>query len=236
MGRSWGEIPLPLRIFAVIALVEMPWLVVVTWDHRGMAAFTFAFMVLIAVLVLRGSRVVWVFLVAIEAGTLAASPWIGPGPWWGVLLGLGETALLVWPSSFRFVWRRRPKPAPLGATEQTTWDAGAEPDSERLDGWYVDPGNPHRMRYWHGETAEWVGSAKTPRKLRSNWPEAVVTAPAAQQTTWDPEAQPDADRPRGWYVEPGNPDRMRYWSGEESGWRGRSKTPRKIREEWEGRS
>jgi hypothetical protein len=114
--------------------------------------------------------VVWVFLVGAEVVSLALSPWTGLGPWWSVLLGLAETALLIWPSSFRFIWSdRRPKPAAQATTRQATWHAEAESDPERPDGWYVDPGAPSRMRYWHGETGTWQGRAKTPRKIREEW-------------------------------------------------------------------
>lgn len=49
----------------------------------------------------------------------------------------------------------------------------------------------------------------------------------------DPAAHTEEERPKGWYVDPSEPKRMRYWSGESSGWQGSSKTPRKVREEWE---
>lgn len=230
LGRPWGEIPLPLRAFAVVSLLRLPWLVVVSWGHAGLVVFMVAFFALVAVLLLRGSRVVWVFLVGAEVVSLLLAPWTGLGPWWGVLLGLGETALLVWPSSFRFVWReRRPKPAARTATEEPSWEVGViAADADRSDGWYIDPEEPRWMRYWHGETGTWQGRERTPRRLRVGLPQAAVAAapaPDVPQTTWDPHAQPDADRPRGWYVDPGSPDRMRFWGGGEAGWQGRAKTP-----------
>jgi hypothetical protein len=54
LGRSWSEIPLPLRAFAVLSLLAAPWAVAVSWDHSGLVAFLIAFLVLVAVLLLRG--------------------------------------------------------------------------------------------------------------------------------------------------------------------------------------
>lgn len=57
-------------------------------------------------------------------------------------------------------------------------------------------------------------------------------SPAEGRST-DSAAHGDGERPNGWYVDPDNPRRMRYWSGESTGWQGSTKTPRKIKEEWE---
>jgi hypothetical protein len=48
----------------------------------------------------------------------------------------------------------------------------------------------------------------------------------------DPRKYPDQGRPAGWYVDPSNPEKMRYWGGGSSGWVGNSRTPRKIRQAW----
>jgi hypothetical protein len=51
--------------------------------------------------------------------------------------------------------------------------------------------------------------------------------------SFDPRAYSDLDRPKGWYVDPAAPDRMRYWGGgEQPGWSGSTRTPRKIRRAW----
>jgi hypothetical protein len=51
------------------------------------------------------------------------------------------------------------------------------------------------------------------------------------QNTSDPGTAPDSDRPAGWYVDAVNPRRMRYWNPELGEWQGRTKTPRRIRNE-----
>lgn len=49
----------------------------------------------------------------------------------------------------------------------------------------------------------------------------------------DPREHSDQDRPKGWYVDPASPDRMRYWTdGDPPGWTGTAKTPRKIKRAW----
>lgn len=50
----------------------------------------------------------------------------------------------------------------------------------------------------------------------------------------DPRRYSDEERPRGWYVDPEAPGRMRYWhDGEAPGWQGKVRTPRRLRREWE---
>jgi hypothetical protein len=57
--------------------------------------------------------------------------------------------------------------------------------------------------------------------------------PSAVSHSWDPDAYEDQDRPKGWYVDPAAPDRMRFWGlGEPPGWGATTKTPRKIRRAW----
>lgn len=51
----------------------------------------------------------------------------------------------------------------------------------------------------------------------------------------DPRTYSDQDRPKGWYVDPSLPNRMRYWHGDGGdplGWQGTTRTPRKIRQAW----
>lgn len=51
--------------------------------------------------------------------------------------------------------------------------------------------------------------------------------------SWDPRSYSDQDRPKGWYVDPSSPNRMRYWgAGDSPGWGGTTRTPRKIRRAW----
>jgi hypothetical protein len=50
----------------------------------------------------------------------------------------------------------------------------------------------------------------------------------------DPRKYSDEERPKGWYIDPSAPRQMNYWGvGDPPGWRGTTKTPRKIRVGWE---
>jgi hypothetical protein len=81
--------------------------------------------------------------------------------------------------------------------------------------------------------------------LRARWastaaqPGPAPAAPAGgdpQQIgqSWDPRRYSDQDRPKGWYIDPGSPDRMRYWrTGNPPGWEGTTGTPEKVRREWQ---
>jgi hypothetical protein len=52
--------------------------------------------------------------------------------------------------------------------------------------------------------------------------------------SWDPRSYSDQDRPKGWYIDPGSPGRMRYWgAGDPPRWEGTTRTPRKVRREWQ---
>jgi hypothetical protein len=52
--------------------------------------------------------------------------------------------------------------------------------------------------------------------------------------SWDPRSYSDQDRPKGWYIDPGSPDRMRYWgAGDPPGWEGTTRTPQRVRREWQ---
>lgn len=60
-------------------------------------------------------------------------------------------------------------------------------------------------------------------------PAASIPAP----THLDPRAYGDQDRPKGWYVDPAAPNRMRYWGAAgQPGWIGKARTPRKLRRRW----
>lgn len=62
----------------------------------------------------------------------------------------------------------------------------------------------------------------------------VGGSPRPSGRGWDPRSHSDQDRPKGWYVDPKSPDRMRYWrTGEPPGWEGSTGTPRKVRREWQ---
>lgn len=61
----------------------------------------------------------------------------------------------------------------------------------------------------------------------------AAAATGTPRTSFDPRAYSDFDRPKGWYVDPASPDRMRYWGGSaQPGWSGSTRTPRRIRRSW----
>jgi hypothetical protein len=64
---------------------------------------------------------------------------------------------------------------------------------------------------------------------------AVSKAPTGTGDPLTPDGYTDADRPRGWYIDPEKPRRMRYWAaGDKPVWsRRRTKTPHKTLVEWE---
>jgi hypothetical protein len=62
----------------------------------------------------------------------------------------------------------------------------------------------------------------------------VGRSPRPTSHNWDPRSYSDQDRPKGWYIDPRSPDRMRYWgTGDQPGWGGSTGTPRKIRRAWQ---
>jgi hypothetical protein len=79
--------------------------------------------------------------------------------------------------------------------------------------------------------ARWASSAAQPSP--------VPVAPAGGDPqrigqSWDPRSYFDQDRPKGWYIDPDSPDRMRYWrTGDSPGWEGTTGTPRKVRRVWQ---
>ena len=60
-------------------------------------------------------------------------------------------------------------------------------------------------------------------------------APIGTGDPLTPDGYTDADRPRGWYIDPENPGRMRYWAaGNQPVWSRRTaKTPKQTFEEWQ---
>ena len=165
LGRSWGEIPLSLRIFAATWLLSMAVGSVIAFVRLPLSLVVLPIEIALLLLLLRGSRVVWVVIAAGSAITLALTPWTNGWSLAWVPVSVVQLALLLVPSTCRFVWRPRPKRPLAAPTGQTTWHAGDQADPERPDGWYVDPANPRRMRYWRSELGEWVGSTAVPRKV-----------------------------------------------------------------------
>jgi hypothetical protein len=82
--------------------------------------------------------------------------------------------------------------------------------------------------------------------LRARWdllpdpvlPDPTDGTPGASQrgNSWDPRDYAPEDRPKGWYIDPKSPNRMRYWDGGDPPDWGRTtvRTPRKIRRAWRG--
>ncbi len=59
----------------------------------------------------------------------------------------------------------------------------------------------------------------------------------AQRTAFDPRTYTDVGRPKGWYVDPASPTRMKHWGGSERPeWTGSTRTPRKIKRAWQAES
>jgi hypothetical protein len=116
--------------------------------------------------------------------------------------------------------------------------AAAVRSDERTPGWYVDPGNPRRMRYWNADgKGTWSKTtAKTPKPVLREWKEGA-RGPEEEEGdghALDPGVYTDEDRPPGWYVNPDAPWRMRYWNAEgEPGWSGKTtKTPKQVLANW----
>jgi hypothetical protein len=62
----------------------------------------------------------------------------------------------------------------------------------------------------------------------------AATSPSPEaRNSWDLHDYTEVDRPKGWYVDPGDPSRMRYWNaGDPPRWEGQAKTPARIRQAW----
>lgn len=72
--------------------------------------------------------------------------------------------------------------------------------------------------------------------LAAEWHETGESDPRAAPAdhSLDPRDYSDEERPNGWYVDPQSPHRMRYWlGGEQPGWRGKARTPGKVREQFD---
>lgn len=162
------EVPRTLLAYAALSLAsEVVVFVEAVSSLLAFALFSVVLTFVLVVFLLRGSRVVWSFVVIFGAVDLVMALVIG-GPWWQVAIGLASIALLLAPGSLRFVWRQR-SGAVSGETGQTTMNPETSTDSDRLAGWHVDPDFPARMRYWSASDARWLGTTKTPRKIKRAW-------------------------------------------------------------------
>ena len=160
------RVPTPLWIYAAVGGVS--WVVALSLETNiplPAAVGTSAIGLILFNFLLRGSRVVWVFLVLSEAISLLTAPFVTPA-WWTILLGVFSLGCLLIPSTRRYVWRPRPaKPGRNGDTKVTS-DPEPHQDSDgRPRGWYLDPDDPGRMRYWMGEELGWSRkSIRAPKK------------------------------------------------------------------------
>lgn len=111
----------------------------------------------------------------------------------------------------------------------------------RPAGWYVDPSQPTRMRYWAADgKGKWSAhTAKTPKATLQQWQDDRRTPPAMSTEehtghSLDPDVYTDESRPAGWYVDPNQPAVMRYWHADpHRQWSERTaKTPKKAQAEW----
>jgi hypothetical protein len=70
-------------------------------------------------------------------------------------------------------------------------------------------------------------------------PTGELAAPAANRVRprgnpIDPRSYSDAERPRGWWIDPEKPEEMRCWgTADRQGWSGARPTPRKLKRVWE---
>lgn len=166
----WAQVALSLAIALVFTVVGL-------FEGRLLALIGVPLTIVFAWLLLRRSRVIWTLLVAGEALNLATTP----VPWWSLVSGLVITVPLLFPSTWRFVWSGRGrKISPVTPTEwseagegsvdpgpETSWNPRRYSDADRPKGWYVHPESPGQMQYWGGEDAGWLGTTKTPRKVRA---------------------------------------------------------------------
>jgi hypothetical protein len=165
MGAS--ETPATLWAYAVIAVVSgLVAGALSVASHLGVAIFAVVFTLVLFVVVVRGSRVAWILVTGSNLFELFRSPF-SPRPWWALVLSTVGLALLLAPPTWRFVWRRQGSPRAAG---QAMGNPGEDSASgNRAAGWYVDPGTPSQMRYWSTEDGQWLGTTKTPRKIREQW-------------------------------------------------------------------
>jgi hypothetical protein len=181
LGRPPREIPILLWVYVVVSIPFSIALAIVSSSNPVFIVIGPLFSIVVALFVLRGSRVAWLLVIAGSAITLVNFPF-GSESWWSLLLPLLGAVCLLAPSSRAYVWGSRPgKDRPHGAAPsqhapdatsptaslgpQTTWDAKAQTDADRPSGWYVDPANPARMHYWDAGQGDWLGGTKTPKDI-----------------------------------------------------------------------
>jgi hypothetical protein len=113
-GRPWGEIPATLKAEVALNLAIVPVGLLTTDRHvtAGFVVFAIAFALFIPWRLLRGGRIIWCFVLASQIlGVI--NPFLSSStPWWWIPTSLASVALLLWPSSRRYVWERSPGEPP----------------------------------------------------------------------------------------------------------------------------
>jgi hypothetical protein len=88
-------------------------------------------------------------------------------------VGALATALLYFDLRTRSELSVASEPGPVADTDHSV-DPRAYSNQTRPKGWYIDPSQPNRMRYWGaGNPPDWGGSTRTPRRVRRAWDESL---------------------------------------------------------------
>jgi hypothetical protein len=211
----WALLAISIVWTAVADLVSPPHLPDGFWPFL---AFAVLFTLVLWFFLLRGSRIAWWFIVVSLALGLVFSI-VGADPWHRFPGSIVSLALLLAPPSRRYVFRPRPSSKASPRPPGTSWDPDDYDDDSRPPAWYFDPSDSSRMRYWDPKLGGWQSkTTRAPRKLPS--PASSPARPVA--TTWDSTAYDDEDRPPGWYLDPSDSTRMRYWDDELGGWQAKT--------------
>lgn len=135
--------------------------VVTKGSHLWFLPIGLALAVFFAFFLLRGAKWMWWLLLLIQ---LSAVPLAITGfPWWQTPVAIVQLGLLLVPQSRRHVFPPKP-PFAQQPKPPDTWDAADHPDDARPRGWYFDPHDPSRMRYWDHALGGW--QSKTVRAPR----------------------------------------------------------------------
>jgi len=158
----WAYVGLSASVTVVAGLVTDP-------AYLWVLPISLALLLVFGFFLLRGSRVIWWLLVVLGLGSV---PFYFTGDnLWQAPFTVIELGLLLLPASRRYVFKPKPRrakhAAALDSSErrpQTSWDPDAHDDASRPPGWYFDPHNLSRMRYWDSDLGGW--QSKTTRAPR----------------------------------------------------------------------
>jgi hypothetical protein len=122
-GRPWEEIPTPLRYFMLLAVVQTPigMAHVLTGEHPALAPLSLVGLVL-AALLLRGWRWLWVVFVFTSVLSFALPPYHWGDAWsiYGHASTVIALVLLLWPSTYRYFWGRSPRWSSRGSRQASS--------------------------------------------------------------------------------------------------------------------